>query len=84
MITQTTMEKCICPQESDESEGEALRLTLFRLSTVHDKMEEAIMDGFLTFKEPLFQSVGNDFLTVVKQSYGQKIGFIKWYKCTLC
>ena len=34
---------------------------------MHDKMEQAITDGFLTFKEPLFESVGNDFFTVVKQ-----------------
>ena len=56
-----------------------VRLTLFRLSINPYRLtvEQAIMDGFLTFKEQLFESVGNGFLTVVKQSYGQKIGGIK-------
>ena len=43
------------------------------LKTVHDKMEQEIMDDFLTFKEPWFESVGNDFVNSVKQSYGQNI-----------
>ena len=56
-----------------------VRLILFQttinscLKTVRDKMEQEIMDDFLTFKEPYFESVGNDFLKSVKRSYGQNI-----------
>ena len=31
-------------------------------STVHDKMEQEVMDNFLTFEESLLESVWNDFL----------------------
>ena len=55
------------------------RLVLFQMSispclkTMHDMMENEIMDDFLTFKNSLFKFVANDFLKGVKQSYGQKV-----------
>ena len=62
-----TMTKCECPEESDESEGEADVISIVdwsvpQGSTVRDKMEQEIMDNFLTFEESLLEFVWNDFL----------------------
>ena len=62
-----TMAKCECPEESDESEGDADAFSIVdwsmpQGSTVHDKMEQEIMDNFLTFEESLLEFVWNNFL----------------------